>query len=70
MAMERGKLGDLIFYDPTKMTHRVGKIMVKSFLKMPLLKRAMLQKEFSSRFLDFVFAVTKRTEMGWVFEEL
>ena len=70
MAMERGKLADLVFYDPTKITHRLGKIMVKSFLKMPLLQRVMLQKEFNSRFLDFIYAGVRRTEMGWVFEEL
>lgn len=70
MAMERGKLGDLVFYDPTKMTHRLGKIMVKSFMKMPLLHRAAMQKEFNSRFLDFVYAGIRRTEMGRVLEDL
>ena len=69
MAMERGKLADLAFYDPTKFTHRTGRIMLKTFLRMPLLQRAMLQKEFNSRFLDFIYAGIRRTDLGKILED-
>ncbi|UCD83552.1 MAG: 4Fe-4S binding protein [Deltaproteobacteria bacterium] len=68
MALERGKLQELLFTDPSKITHRVGKILMKSFLRLPPMKKAMLQKEVKSKFINFLFEKARQSKDGWVLD--
>jgi len=68
MALERGKFQELIFNNPDKVTHRVGKILVKSFLQLPPVKRVLLQKEVNSKLLNFLHEMARRSKDGWVLD--
>ncbi len=70
MALERDKFQDFLFTDPSKVTHQVGKILVKSFLRLPAVKRTLLQKEINSKFLDLLFEAARRSDSGWVLDQM
>jgi ferredoxin len=70
MALERNKFQDFLFTDPSKMTHRVGKLFVKSVLRLPRVKQALLQKEVNSKFINLVLDAARKSEMGWVLDLL
>lgn len=70
MALERDKFQDFLFSDPSKITHQVGKVLVKSFLRLPAVKKTLLQKEVNSKFLDLLFETARRSDSGWVLDLL
>ena len=68
MALERGKLQELLFTDPSKITHRVGKAMLKSFLRLPPVKKVLLQKEIKSKCIELMFEAARRSKDGWILD--
>lgn len=51
MALERGKLGDQIFFDPNKPSHTVLSALINAFLKMPPVKQIVAAEKLKSRLL-------------------
>ncbi|MFC1554988.1 ATP-binding protein [candidate division KSB1 bacterium] len=50
-SLERGNLQNLLFDDPKSLSHKFMRGFVGGFLRLPPVKKAMMKKEFSSRFL-------------------
>jgi NAD-dependent dihydropyrimidine dehydrogenase PreA subunit len=65
MALERGKLGDQIFYDPNKLSHRSLSATINTILKIPPLKQALAIEGVKSRLVkslaNFVIRDLERT---------
>jgi len=69
-ALERGKFQDFLLANPSNLTQKGAKVMIKSFLNFPLTKKILLQKEVNSRFLNVLFEAAKKSDMGWAMEWL
>jgi ferredoxin len=52
MAVERGKLQNLIFDNQTALSHRAMAAVVGAILRLPPVKRAMARRQLQSRYLD------------------
>ncbi len=70
MALERDKFQDFLFTNPSKISHQVGKTLVKSFLRLPPVKKTLLQKDVNSKFLNLLFEAARKSESGWVLDLL
>lgn len=51
MALERGKLGDQLFFDVQKKSHRFLSALINSFLKLPPLKQLLVADNLKSRLM-------------------
>ncbi len=60
MAIERGKLNDLLFDDPSRLTHRTLGRVVGVLERTPVFKAAMAVKPLKSAFLNALVAGAKR----------
>ncbi len=69
-ALERGQFQDFLFANPHKLSHKVAKVMIKSFVNFPPMKKLLLQKEVNSKFLDILFNTAKKSDQGWVLDLL
>ena len=54
MAIERGKLQDLIFDNQAYQSHRAMAAILCVILKLPLIKQVMASKQMKSRYLDVI----------------
>lgn len=52
MAIERGKLANLIFDNQAFASHRAMAAVFSAILKLPPLKQAMASRQFKSRYLE------------------
>lgn len=59
MAVERGKLHELIFDNQASVNHRAMAAMLGAILKLPPVKRAMAGEQMKSRYLDRLLAHSK-----------
>ena len=59
MAIERGKLQNLIFDNQALLSHRAMAAILGVILKLPPIKRAMASKQMKSRYLDTLIAKLK-----------
>ena len=69
-ALERGQFQDFLFANPHKISHKMAKVMIKSFTNFPPMKRLLLQKEVNSKFLDILFNAAKKSDQGWALDLL
>ena len=69
-ALERGKFHDFLLANPSNLTQKVAKTMIKSFFNFPPAKKILLQKQVNSKFLNFMFEAAKKSDMGWAMEWL
>ena len=69
-ALERGKFQDFLFANPSSLTQKVAKTMIKTFVNFPPAKKILLQKEVNSKFLNLIFEAAKKSDMGWSLEML
>ncbi len=69
-ALERGKFQDFLFANPSSLTQKVAKVMIKTFVNFPPAKKILLQKEVNSKFLNIMFEAAKKSEMGWALDLL
>ncbi|MBU2503192.1 4Fe-4S dicluster domain-containing protein [bacterium] len=60
MAVERGKLQDLIFDNQVMASHRLLAALLGSVLKLPPVKRAMANKQLQSRYLEALLGRSSR----------
>jgi ferredoxin len=63
-ATERGKLGNLIFDDHTKITHRSLSAVINGLLKLPPTKRLLANQQIKSNFIRILMDGLKRTPAG------
>ncbi|MCM2257011.1 MAG: 4Fe-4S dicluster domain-containing protein [Vicinamibacteria bacterium] len=56
MAIERGKLQDLVFDNQAFLSHRVMAAILGVILKLPLVQRALASQQFRSRYLEALLA--------------
>jgi NAD-dependent dihydropyrimidine dehydrogenase PreA subunit len=56
MALERGKLADLVFDDRTLVSHRILGAVLGAVLKLPPVKRALAREQVKSRYLEALLA--------------
>jgi len=64
MAVERGKLQDLLFDDRTLTSHRVMAAVLGAILRLPPVKRAMASRQVASKYLEALLShpyVAQRT---------
>jgi ferredoxin len=59
MALERNKLGDQIFYDPNRLSHRSFSMLINTFLKMPPVKQTLAINALRSRFSRSIAKLVK-----------
>ena len=59
MAIERGKLQNLIFDNQAFASHRAMAAVLGAILKLPPIKRAMASKQVKSRYLDYIMRRVK-----------
>ncbi len=59
MAIERGKLQNLIFDNQALASHRAMAAILGAILRLPLVKRAMASKQMKSRYLEALFTRVK-----------
>jgi formate hydrogenlyase subunit 6/NADH:ubiquinone oxidoreductase subunit I len=65
MAIERGKLQNVLVDSQVKPGHKVMKQILKTILKLPPVKRAMAMKQVQSRFISAGMKAARLTEIGW-----
>jgi ferredoxin len=65
-ALERGKLQNLLFDDPTRVSHRTLSAFLGAVLKLPPVKQALARDQLKSKFIGFMVDGLKRTKDGWV----
>ena len=56
MAIERGKLQDLVFDNQAFLSHRVMAAILGVILKLPPVQRALASRQFRSRYLEALLA--------------
>ena len=56
MAIERGKLQNLIFDNQALASHRAMAAILGVILTLPPLKQAMASRQMKSRYLDYLFS--------------
>ncbi|MBM4389385.1 MAG: hypothetical protein FJ088_16740, partial [Deltaproteobacteria bacterium] len=61
MALERGKLQNILFDDVESVTHRVLRGFVGAILKLPPTKRALAAKSVKSRFIETLAGGDRRS---------
>jgi ferredoxin len=59
MAIERGSLQDLIFYNQSLFSHRALAAVLGAILKLPPIKRAMASRQLKSRYLEVLLQKLK-----------
>ncbi len=59
-AVEHGKLQNLIFSDPTKLTHRMLGTIMGAIVNLPPTKRLLAQEQIKSKFLDAVLTLAPK----------
>jgi ferredoxin len=64
-AVERGKLGSLLFHDPTNVTHRVLSRVLGAIFALPPARRLLAQQQIKSRFVGMILDGFSRTRHGW-----
>jgi ferredoxin len=64
-AVERGKLGDLLFDDPTSLTYRAGAALLNAVLSLPPAKLVLADEQIKSRFVRKLLDGFIRTGKGW-----
>ena len=63
MAIERGKLQNLILDNQVALSHRAMAAVLGVILKLPPIKQAMASKQFKSRYLEALLARTRTSQM-------
>jgi ferredoxin len=63
MAIERGKLENLILDNQVALSHRALAAVLGVILKLPPIKQAMASRQFKSRYLEALLARTKTSQM-------
>jgi ferredoxin len=66
MAIERGKLQDLLIHHEGPLTARALSTILRTIASLPPVKQRMARQQLSSRFADMVFAGIKSTPMRWL----
>ena len=59
MAIERGKLHDLIFDNKALFYHRAMAVILAVILKLPPIKQVMASKQMKSRYLEYLLSKKK-----------
>jgi len=67
-CLERGTLQNQLFDDPQSTTHKYMRGFVGGFLRLPLIKRALMSDMLRSRFLDVMKKGAGRQGKGWLAE--
>jgi len=67
-CLERGTLQNQLFDDPQSTTHKYMRGFVGGFLRLPLVKRALMSDMLRSRFLDVMKKGAGRQGKGWLAE--
>ena len=65
-ALERGKLQNLLFDDPTRLTHRVGGALVNLLMKLPPTQAVLAQGQLKSKFAHLLVEGFSRSAKGWL----
>jgi ferredoxin len=65
-ALERGKLQNLLFDDPNRLTHRVLNALARVIMTLPPTRAALAQEQIKSRFVRMAMAGFTRTPQGWM----
>jgi ferredoxin len=63
-AVERGKLGNLVFDDHSKLTHRTLSALLNGLLRLPPAKQLLAQKQLKSTFIGLLLEGLKRAPAG------
>jgi ferredoxin len=63
-SVERGKLGNMIFDDHTKLTHRTLSALLNGLLSLPPAKQLLAQKQLKSTFIGILMEGLKRSPGG------
>lgn len=61
MALERGKLQNLVFSDRVRRSHRAMAVVLSVILRLPAARRAVAQKQLGSRYLDYLVSLKSVT---------
>jgi ferredoxin len=69
-ALERGQFQDFILANPSSLTQKTAKALLKAVFTFPPVKRLLLQKQINSKFLDFLYDSAKKSKMGWALDLL
>lgn len=69
-ALERGQFHDFLLANPSNITQKTAKVLLKSIFNFPPAKRLLLQKSINSKFLDFFYNAAKKSKMGWALDLL
>jgi len=59
MAIERGKLPDLIFDNRVLFSHRAMAAMLGAILKLPPVKQVLASRQLRSRFVDYLLSQSR-----------